>query len=65
MFLTFLVTKTSSGQFITWPFAKMLLYFDILTKSSSSDFESSSIISLLELMYMFDFKPTFFILVVL
>ena len=35
MLLTFLVTKTSSDQFGIQPFAKMFLYFDILTISNN------------------------------
>ena len=42
IFLTFIITKTPSGQFSTEPFAKIFFCFDILTRST---------IFLLELMY--------------
>ena len=48
-FLTFLITKTTSDQFAAKPFAKMILYFDILTIPSILNLESSLLISLLKL----------------
>ena len=58
MFLTFLITETSSDQFGTQPFAKMSSYFDVLTISPILSSGSSSLISLLKLIYVLDFTLT-------
>ena len=54
MLLPFLITKTSLDQFEREPFAKMFLYFDILTLSSILFFGSLSLILLLESIYVLD-----------
>ena len=53
-FLTFLITKTSSDQFETQPFAKMFLYFDILTTWPILNLGSLLPISWIESIYVFD-----------
>ena len=40
VFLTFLITKTSSGQFGVYPLAKIFLYLEILTCSATLNFGS-------------------------
>ena len=55
VFLTFLIKKTYSDIFGTEPYAKMFLYFDILGISPILNLGSSSLTSLLELMYVLDF----------
>ena len=65
MFLTFLITKTSSDQFGVEPFAKILLYFDNVTLSLTLNFGFLLLISLLESIYVLYFTSTGFILIVL
>ena len=59
-FLTFLITKTSSDRFGTKPFAKICLYFDILTISPILNLGSLVLIPLIELIYVSDFTSTGF-----
>ena len=61
MFLTLLITKTSSDQFGTQLFEKMFLSFDILTMSPILNLGSLSLISLPELIYVFGFNSAGFI----
>ena len=65
LFLTFVITIASSDQFGTQPFAKMFLYFDVLTWLPALNLWSLSVTFLLELMYVFDVTSTGFISVVL
>ena len=51
LFLTFLITKISSGQFGVYPLGKMFLYFDILTTSSILNLGSLLLISLPKSIY--------------
>ena len=64
-FLTFLITNTSSDQFGTYPFAKKFLSFDILTISPILNLGSLSLISFIELIYVFHFTSKGFVLIVL
>ena len=52
VFLTFLITKTSSGQFGVYPLAKMFLCFQILTWPPTVNLRSLSLTSLLESIYV-------------
>ena len=65
VFLTFLITNSFSDQFGALPFAKLFLYFDILTPSPILNFGSLLLVSLLESVYVFDFTSTGSILIVL
>ena len=56
LFNFYLITKTSSDQFRKWSFAKIFLYFHILT---------TSLIYLLESMYMLGLTSRGFALTVL
>ena len=64
-FLTFLITQNYSDQSETLPFAKMSLYFDLLTISPILNLGSLSLISLLESIYMLGFHSSSFILIAL
>ena len=59
-FLTFVITKSFSDQFGIRPFAKVF-YCDILTSSLILNLRFAKLISLLELIYVFDFTSTGFI----
>ena len=65
VFLTFLTTKTSSDQFGVELFAKIFLYFDILTGSRTSNLGSSILFSLLKSIYVLNFTSAGLILIVL
>ena len=61
-FLNFLITKTSSEQFGTLPFAKIFWCFDIFTWSPTLNIGSSLFFYLLKSKYMLEFTPTGFVL---
>ena len=65
VFLTFLIRETSLDQLGTYSFAKLFLYFDILTLAPVLNLGSSFLISFLVSLCVVDFKPTGFFLVVL
>ena len=65
VFLTFLIRKTSSDQFGVYLFAKMFLYFDLLTISLILNLGFWLLISLLESIHVLDFTWTGFIKIVL
>ena len=60
VFLTFLITKISSGWFGTQPLAKMVLYFDILTLSPILSWWSFLLFSTPGSMSVLDFASTDF-----
>ena len=61
VFLTSLITKTSSYQFGVYPLAKMFLYFDVLTWSSTLNLGSLSLNSLIEsICIIFNFNRLYF-----
>ena len=59
------MTKTSSGQFVVHPLAKMFLYFDILTWSQTLNLGSLLLTSLIEPIYVLSLASTGYILIVL
>ena len=52
VFLTFLITKTSSDQFDVYPLAKIFLYFEILTWLPTLNLGSLSLPSFLKSIYV-------------
>ena len=65
VFLTFLITKSSSDQFGVCPLAKLFLYFHILAWSPTWNIVSLSLTCLIELIYTLFLRSTVFILIVL
>ena len=63
-FLSFLFTKNSSDKFGVKTFAKIFLYFSILTISPILNSGFLSLIYLLESIYVLDFTSTGFVLIV-
>ena len=63
LYLYFFITKHSSDQFGVWPLAKMFLYFDILTWSSTINLGSLSLISLIKSIYILSLTSIGFILI--
>ena len=59
LFITFSIINSFSNQFGVQPFAKIFLYFDILTISSILNY----LISLQKSIYVLDFTSTGFILI--
>ena len=63
--LNFLITKTFSDQFGVYPLAKIFLYLEILTWSSSLNLGSLSLTSFLKSRYVLSLTSTGSILIVL
>ena len=65
LYLTFLITKTSSDKFEEQTFAKTFLDFDILTWLPTLKLGSSSLFSLPKPIYVLDLLSASYILIVL
>ena len=60
-----LITKTSSDQFRVWPFAKIFLYFDLLTLSPTLNLGSLSLCSTPYSIYVLGWTSSGFIFIIL
>ena len=65
LFLTSLLTKTSSDQFEVYPLAKMIFYFDIFAWSLTLNLGYLSWMSVIQSIYVLYLTSVGFILIVL